>query len=199
MSGTGKEISIEYATAIADRVVEILRPSSKQIAVVGSVRRGEHRVSDIEILLEPIFAEQRDLFGSFAYRDNLAEDVIRSRILSRSGNEIIAWGPKLKRIMLANGVALEICMVLDPFQWGVAKVIKTGPAQFSRWVVTQSSNGGALPNGMYVEDLLLHISSGAVVPTPTEKEFFRAIGLAYTEPGARRPIWQRSTSANLRR
>ena len=59
---------LDEATAIAERVVEILRPHCDRIEVAGSVRRGKPEVGDIEVVCIPRTTVS-GLFGDIVERD----------------------------------------------------------------------------------------------------------------------------------
>ncbi len=184
---------------IAERIVEELRPYCERIEIAGSLRRRCEYVSDIEIVCEPrtgdvTRADDGDLFAS-THTLNLLDDYVSAQLagpvdwqprLDRNGRR--ACGRRYKRL-LVDGVPLDLFSVIPPAQWSVILAIRTGPAEFSRRLVTQRSHGGYLPDRYRVREGVLSMrtdTGGAAVPIDTEHELFDAIGIDWIEPEERR-------------
>jgi hypothetical protein len=147
-NGVPYEEMLEAATALAT----LLRPACECIEIAGSVRRQKGRnggpgPNDIEIVVIPrreaaeIGANQFDQCCGWL----LASGVLEHR-LDRNGRK--AWGSALKRaafIHAGRAYAADLFAVLPPAQWGVILALRTGPADFSRLLVTHASLGGACP------------------------------------------------------
>jgi DNA polymerase/3'-5' exonuclease PolX len=184
----------------------MLAPVTTRRQVVGSVRRRRAVVHDIEILVAPLLeVGEVNLFGDpTAYRDLLegfCRDQLRDGVFSHrlSADGKRADGGKYKRLWFAPSAALRAGSVgFDLFicrpaalhadtaqEWGVLEALRTGPAEFSRRLVTQRADGGLLPFGMRVADGVLW-RGNTRIETPDERAFFAAIGVDYIEPGERR-------------
>lgn len=103
------------------------------------------------------------------------------------GARFVKSGPRYKQIALPEGIKLDLFMVLPPAQWGVIFAIRTGPAEFSRWIVT-SRPTGALPAGYRVKDGGVRRNSweeGFIISMPEEIDFLDFLGLGWIEPGDR--------------
>jgi hypothetical protein len=109
-------------------------------------------------------------------------------------------GDRYKQLWLKYaGIAVDLFLVLPPAQWGVQAVIRTGPAEFSHWMVTKKSKGGALPDGYIVEDGVVgkRVFSlkgevrGNAISMPEEIDFLNFCGLGWIEPKDRVARWQR--------
>ena len=80
---------------------------------------------------------------------------------------------------------LDLFIVQPPAQWGVQFLIRTGPAMFSKWMVTQRRKGGALPS-------FAHVRGGAVwngetlISMPEESDYFEFCELLWITPERRR-------------
>lgn len=189
------------AKATAGLAVELrdaLAPHCERIEIAGSVRRGKPDPHDIELVAIPrveVTAAERDMFADteithaeFNHLDDaLAHWKAYGEIADRRDkNGRPAWGQRFKRC-LYDGVALDIFSVLPPAQFGVIFAIRTGPADFSREIVTSRLQGGYMPVGMQVQDGALWVSGGgrALVPTPEEEDFFGALELPVWEPRER--------------
>lgn len=166
--------------------------------ILGSIRRGKAEVNDIEILVEPKYElvpaglfgenEPRNLLFP-AMQQKLADGVIEHRpdVNGRGAfgerymriNWVIPESPELSE----ERVPVDFFVCLPPAQWGVLKVIRTGPAEFSHKVVSPRPYGH-LPMGMAVASGQL-LDRGNALETPDEQTFFDQIGLDYIEPEAR--------------
>jgi DNA polymerase/3'-5' exonuclease PolX len=103
---------------------------------------------------------------------------------------------KLEFIYKEEPIKIEVWMVFEDAQWGLAKLIRTGPADFNVRVMSF-----ALHKHWHVSDLLLHqheksvpgrkdackrgIDCKLLASTPTEKDVFEVLGLDYLLPEAR--------------
>lgn len=91
---------------------------------------------------------------------------------------------KLYRILLtAPKLVVEIWMT-TPEQWGCIFLIRTGPAEFSRHVVTRARYRGK----RFKDGRLFHDFSGQFITTPEEYDVFAALGMPYQEPPDRKVI-----------
>jgi DNA polymerase/3'-5' exonuclease PolX len=178
---------------IAEEIFELLNGSFDRIQVVGSVRRKALTAHDVELLIEPRYETRTtDMFGgasSFNALEWRCAELLASGVFAHAQPK--CWGSRLKRFVYA-GEIVELFIVLPPSQWGLASVIRTGPADFSHQVVTpkgQRCSGTGRP-GLMPRDLKVHdfgFYRGIVlVPTPEEDEVFALLGEAYVEPEARR-------------
>lgn len=188
------------ARPIADGLVKTLLPACDRLAIAGSIRRGAATVKDIEIVCIPSpipspTSAPTDLFGNvhpggLTGLDEQLGRMVASGALKRGGKD----GRRFKRFIvptLDGEIVLDLFIVLPPAQWGVIFTMRTGPADFSHWVVTSMSKGGALPGGMKVAEGQLWRNGEERVETPEEADFFEAIGLAWVEPGRREAKWRR--------
>jgi len=82
-------------------------------------------------------------------------------------------------------LAVDLFSVLPPAQWGVIMMIRTGPAEFSRRLVTPRGSGGLLPDGLRVRDGAIWDGEHAIA-TPEEDDVWRVLGLAPVAPEDRR-------------
>ncbi len=93
------------------------------------------------------------------------------------------WGPKLRAVHF-RGMTHEI-YTADADNWGSMVLIRTGPADFSRWVVTELQKHGLRHKDGRVVDTTKadpdHTGAN-VIPTPTEQRVFELIGTTYRKP-----------------
>lgn len=173
-------MKLEKARTIAEEFIEMLSPRCECIEIAGSIRRRKPEVKDIELVAIPKVREERDLFGELL--DTISE---LDEFDWSSYGEIIKNGSKYKQIRTFPLINLDLFIVLPPAQWGVIFAIRTGPADYSRWLVTQQRYGGAMPAGYFVQEGQLWGPHG-IIPTPEESDFFAEIGLICPLP------WDRS-------
>jgi DNA polymerase/3'-5' exonuclease PolX len=192
------------AKRISDNLAFWLAPHClRPPVVVGSIRRGKPDVKDCEILVYPNPAHPRPEFGQPVYLTALdkalagmqAEGTLRrikgAEVYRQYEIRTSIWG-----VQALTPFKLDLFIVTDPATWGVQMVIKTGPAEFSHWVVTSVTQGGALPYGYHFnEHNPWHVTGfeGQVRPMPEEKDFLDFLGLGWIEPADRQPKWSRDS------
>ena len=160
-------MELTRAREIAERVLALLRPFCVRAEIAGSIRRGKPEVGDIEIVVMP-----KDEW--FEFRVPGLFDCC----------EFVINGPRHKKIALADGLDLDLFIVLPPAQWGVIFTLRTGPAEFSYWIVNRRSCGGRLPSNCRVRDGQV-IRNGEPLPMPEEEDFLRLLELEGIAPGER--------------
>lgn len=182
-------IPLAEAQQLASEVVDLLRGVCERIEIAGSIRRKRKLIGDIEIVIEPRLTPAYDMFGEICGMVN--EQYEYSKLCREKGvlqprldiNGTGAWGERYQRAIY-KGFPLDIFCVLPPAQWGVIMAIRTGPATFSKRVVTGRLFGGRLPPGYHIKDGQLLIG-GQPVPVPTEEEFFRLAEIEWSPPEER--------------
>ena len=184
--------------AIGERLVETWAPACERIEIAGSVRRGAPDPHDLELVAIPrmqVAVAVRDMFRDTQttmsernlFDELLAEWKADGRLRDRPDkNGRGAWGPKFKRALTAEGVAVDIFSCGSPLgsQWGVIFAIRTGPADFSHALVTSRLDGGFMPVGMRVKDGHLW-RNDILVETPEEEALCRELGLPCWPPAER--------------
>lgn len=179
-------MDIQHATALGRELQELLHESGAvaQSILAGSIRRGAPFVKDIEIVVQPLddggspgLALERWLEGAV---DDPDTPLVKDTAVKR-------WGPKYKKL-LYKGQKLDLFIVTPPAQWGAILAIRTGPAEFSKALVTSRKWGGVLPPGLkQSEGRLVAVGKAGDRPieTPSEEEYFHALGLPWIEPRER--------------
>lgn len=194
-------VGLTRARSAANRLGDFLEPACKRVAIVGSVRRRRQRVKDIELLVEPkVFGVPPvDIFTQApeipTLDQQLALAVEAGWLKPRDKN-----GPRMKTLWvlseaggLVDWLKVDLFVVLPPAQWGSLMMIRTGPADYSQWMVTRRSAGGICPDHMrfYGGALMQQTYTvEEIVPTPEEEDVYRALGLAWTCP------WDRVAGKN---
>ena len=184
-------LPLAEAEKLSAELVELLSPVCVQLVVCGSIRRKADTAGDIDLVCEPQYAESLDIFGepiatvdTLAVRcDNLERDGVLAKRRDRNGRS--SWGPALKRAVFRN-LPVDIQIVTDPDVWGAWVLVRTGPADFNKRVVTPMFHGGWLPKGMKFRDGFQLWRGDSRIPTPTEEDVFRALSLQYIRPEDRR-------------
>ena len=182
----------QKAKAIADRLLSQLGPYCERIEIAGSVRRGKPDVHDIEIVAVPKITEQSDMFGNIVATGSEIDVAVRQ--LVQAGARLLKNGPRYKQLALPDEINLDLFLVLQPAQFGVLFAIRTGPAEFSKWLVTPRKDGGALPSHCRVRDGTV-LDGDAIMPMPEERSFFDFLSLGWIEPGQRQAGWSRGKAA----
>ena len=193
-----------WPLALARRYAEWLKiqllPGCARIVVAGSVRREKELCGDIELVCEAhgVMAAggQAGLFDGA--RPTLAGELARleraGALLPRAANN----GSKARKFFLETRNAfpgwklyprlkVDLFVVTPPAQFGPILAIRTGPRDYSQWLVTKHSKGGACPNELQFRDGALWDADGKVVSTPTEEDLFKVLGLRCVDPMYRVP------------
>lgn len=190
------------ALKVAERLIELFQPACERIEIKGSLVRLKPDVKDIDLLLVPDLSPlplPRAEFGKpvppvYKTRlDQLLGQMVEDKVIVMEKS-----GDRLKRFKVMNPfVAVELYSVLPPETWGVKSVIRTGPKDFSHWVVTRKRSGGALPNGYRVQHGAVYqgvteakdLSGETPIGFETELDFLNFLGLGWVEPKDRVANW----------
>lgn len=194
---------------------------SLSIKIAGGLRRGKPDVHDIEIVAKPILTAPRAEFGQKKPFATLFDRELQA--LQDDGYLFypLKNGPKMKQFPInldkfksdvdysmpsVDLFTVEFYLVTPPAEWGVDLVIRTGPGSesdnFSQWVVTQRSRGGALPDGYRVKHAAVWrveqldakdnpLPGERPLSMPTEQDFFDFLELPWIEPADRHAKWGR--------
>lgn len=171
---------------LAQRIVEELADVCDRIEVAGSLRRGHATPTDIDLVAVPR-VEPADLLGC-ATRSLLVD---RLQELRRAGRvvPIKGWGPEPQRMSFHVPARPSLTIELDlvPAQrFGSWLMIRTGPAEFSRRLVTARDRGGYLPADLRWADGFGLFRGEQALPTAEEDDVFTALGMAVVSPCERR-------------
>ncbi len=174
---------------IAEKLVTAMRPFCHRVEIAGSLRRGKSDCKDLEIVAQPRTLEQRDLFGEVRVELELSE--LDNCLKTLVYNDVL-WpakknGERYKQYTIRDvyPLKLDLFIVRSPAQWGAIYTIRTGPAAFSKKLVTQRRHGGHLPGQFKQKDGALW-ENNDLIETPTERAYFDALGLDWIAPEARR-------------
>ena len=160
----------------------------KKCEIVGSVRRGNAEVGDVEILYIPRYAEQVPAGGMFPEMVNLAdlvfEKMLRSGLLSKriskAGNEM--WGDKNKLALYNQSLAVDLFSCTEK-TWVCNLLCRTGGKETNKNIAIAARKKGLkwLSTGEGFED-----SDGKLFFMPqSERNIFDLVGIDYLEPEER--------------
>jgi len=175
-------MQLEEARRIGMEVIEMLAPRCERVMVAGSVRRGKAQPKDIELVLIPAMVERRvDLFTTeqvYSLDEVVLPELVEGRLVLDT--EVRRDGPRYKRLIhVRTGAVVEV-FAARPETWGYILALRTGPAEFMHKVVTARAYDGAMPPGRCAKSGWMWQYSGGrmrELPTPTEEDFFREVGL----------------------
>lgn len=166
--------------AIADSLVERLRPACHRIEIAGSLRRQRPMVGDIEIVAIPRL--DTDLFGVSLFTGDL------DRLLAQWPIEMVKNGPKYKQFSFASTAGrrytADLFLQPDPATWGVNFLLRTGAAEFSHRMVTPKWSGGWKPEGLEVRDARVW-RGDEVLDTFEEEQVFELWNMDFIRPEER--------------
>lgn len=195
----------KQALEMAEMLVDELRPACTRIEIAGSIRRGKPQVKDIEIVAIPDLTplpRPRLEFGKPIPKVHKTKlDALLFEMQMDGKVEFEKNGDKFKKLVLFDGnvvvpIKVDLFLVTPPATWGVQMAIRTGPADFSHWIVTRKRHGGALPNGYHVQDGAVWAGESQSqiserVGFDSELDFLDFLGLGWIEPGQRVEKWTR--------
>ncbi len=182
---------------LAEKIAERLAPACERIEVAGSLRRQATMVSDIELVLITKVTEQPDgLFKSPkpAILPVLAELEAQGKL------RLVKGQLRYRRYQVLTAepwIGLDLFITM-PKAWGYQLAIRTGPKDYSRWLVTQRSRGGGLADGYACADGMVwrtetrhtpsmgeRVELAEPVAVPEERDFFDLIAGGYVDPPLR--------------
>ena len=186
MSDTGLVMSLAQATQAAEAFADFIRPACHRVDIAGSIRRGKAEVSDIEIVCEPKRTAKLDMFGDVVGWTHELEDIDQWRDVSRRDtNGHFAYGQKYMRLWWREWPIDLFCTTPDSY--GLVHMIRTGPWQFSKRMMTPQRDGGLMPNFLKVRDgQVLDAVTDSPLTVQDERKLFALWRMDYAEPERRR-------------
>jgi DNA polymerase/3'-5' exonuclease PolX len=190
---TATRVSLARAEEVAIGLVATLGLGCERIEIAGSVRRQMPSVGDIELVAVPRVHAETHREGLFEERtvevDNL-QIVVDSLLLEgmlASHPTDPKRGPRYSKLLhVASGLQLDLFSA-RPSTFGLILAIRTGPASYSRWLVTEARD-----RGHHVAEGELHVGGAgcgfgpcATIPTPEEADVYRVLGLFHPIPEQR--------------
>ena len=187
---TGARIPLLEARQIAEEFARLFEGCWERWVIAGSVRRQMPDVGDIEHVVVPRMGVVAGT-GLFAEAGNMlwqrCDDLVASGEIVKAlygDKQQTRWGDKYRGVVW-RGTKHEI-FTADSSNFGCILAVRTGPAEFSRAMVTKLN-----ADGLYRQaDGYLRYASGASVgqikPCATEEAYFEAVGWKYKAPEERR-------------
>lgn len=154
-----------------------LAPACERTLIAGSIRRERPTIGDIELVVEPSYAPVTDMFGQEAGRRSLLDDALAGMPLAYTKN-----GERYKQF-LWRGMQVDL-FIATRETWGAVAAIRTGSAEFTRWLVTGRRHGGGCPSHLSVRDARVFGPEG-LLDTSTEELFFAALEQPCVAPAER--------------
>lgn len=129
----------EKAMKIANRFIKRLERHCHRIEIAGSLRREVPEVKDIELVVQPL----GKAFSHFVPFETVYRYPIYrylDKLRSNSQFKFLKDGNKFKQIAILNKhgeelIKIDLFLVVFPDQFGCVFLIRTGPADFSKWIV----------------------------------------------------------------
>lgn len=206
----------DSALKLAVRLVEQFRPAYKLVEIAGGVSRGKPDVHDIEIVgipnLEPQPRPRAEFGKPMPKYHKLKIDQLVADMVDRNEIILLANGDRYKKLWHVEcDVQIDLFLCIAPSEYGVFKLIRTGPEEFSQWCVTNRSKRGALPDGYFVKHNVVWVESyisrndvprdqdkAVSVLTdqnhlrmPVEMDFLNFLDLGWVDPHFRAAKWNR--------
>lgn len=171
---------LREARHLAKIIMHCLAPACERIEIAGSIRRGKAEVGDIELVAvgRPVI----NLLG-----EPTDETEIDWWLRERNGITIYKNGPRYKQFYAARGEeeGIQVDLFLaTAANWGYILMLRTGPAEFGRRMVTPRAWGGLLPPDIQVHDGQVWRGDEAL-DVPDEETLFALWGTEYIAPEAR--------------
>lgn len=160
----------EDALAIANEVLEELRPHCVRIEIAGSIRRKKALVGDIEIVAIP------KPYTTGAVESGIA--LVVNKWMKVKGK--MEYGKtKYTQRILKEGIKLDL-FVADETNWGLIFAMRTGSADFSHKVLASGwvSRGFKSIGGYMTRD-------GEKLEVKEEVDLFRIAGVLFKQPSER--------------
>lgn len=189
----GERLPLAVAKRLAEEVIELIEDATVRVAIAGSIRRQQDLVGDVEVVVQPKWrtSVSTDLFGTvdetpislFDERcQQLLDEGVFMKRLNVNGNP--AWGSELKW-GLYRGFGMDLYCA-TPDTWAVTMLLRTGPADFSKRVVTDRRHNGLCPSDLQFKGWRVRRRTGGdPLDTPDEASVFDALGMEYVAPERR--------------
>lgn len=203
---TATRVPLAQASGVADQLLTVLGLGCHRIAIAGSIRRQRPDVGDIELVAVPRVHTLHVADGLFGEREVTVDElqvVIDTLLMDgtlTSHPTHPARGPKYSKLIhVTSGLQVDLfCAKPDGSNFGLIYLIRTGPAAFSQYLVTE-----AKARGHHVAAGELHVGPGSrdprgewhpplgcpercsVIQTPEERDVFVALRMAEIPPERR--------------
>jgi DNA polymerase/3'-5' exonuclease PolX len=172
---------------VAKELLRLLAPSCERLEFAGSLRRETKEVGDIELVGIPKIDERITENPGFLFNPNaelsqkIKVNLLWEQLDVVAGRSYIKHGDKYRQFVrrVPGGEPIKVdVFTATPENWGLIMVIRTGPWEFSRYVMTQLNRSGYKSDegAVYVayrdEATGKLTPRGDPIPTPTEEDVF---------------------------
>ena len=202
---TGPRRPHAEARAQAERLIALLGGTFEGWTIAGSVRRQRPEVGDCEHVVVPKFVPRvtQTMFGPVQEGEtNLLWERIDQLVVAGAVSKAVyghqspddpdewtgpdtaairhRWGEKYRGVLF-EGFKHEI-FTATPANFGAILAIRTGPAEFSKHMVSVLKDGGIY---RMQDGCVRYSRDGAIRSCGTEEEFFRMCNVPYMPPSMR--------------
>ena len=185
MSKSEGRIPAAVAWNVAERLRERLGPTCTHFEIAGSLRRRLDAVGDVDVVCVPRMEGPLGVLPGLGNAAPVSFEREVDAIVAGSNGAITyeVNGPAIKRlrILLKDGATIkaDIYVTLDPTQFPVLLLIRTGSARHNAWL-----SGLARDQGMRLGADGLK-QDGQLLACASEAAIFAQLGLGYREPWMR--------------
>lgn len=169
-------MTLPFAQRCAERLVEWLTPHAERVVVAGSVRRRAAAPNDLDLVVIPRIAEDRDIFGTVVARRNATWLEIDRRA-SADKWEVRAAGAQIVTFV-AREVQVDVFFA-TPETFGTILLQRTGSKEHNIWLSKYAEARGGrwhVGTGLYL---------GRALYRDSEEGIYRALGLDFIPPEQR--------------
>lgn len=170
-------VDYKQMSEIAQPVLDVMSGFCTRIELAGSIRRKSSSCGDIDIVCIPKFDIGTNLFEKEEYVSHMEYCPLSSV------GTVTASGLRMKKLTVSTkkfgDFKCQVFIVIPPAQYGVLMAIRTGPARFSKFIVTSSIRPeGLLSAAHKVHDGGLYsIKDQTLIETPEEKDFLYYVNI----------------------
>jgi DNA polymerase (family 10) len=164
----------EVARAVARKIVKELQSACDRIEIVGSLRRGNPAVHDIDLVLLPKTSSEAFSLGDSTRLEELLEHLVeRGSLASVRGKDKV-------KCFVATKTEIPIDLYLArPETWATLLLIRTGSKEHNIRLAQRAKELGMKlrASGDGIED-----GHGNMLKVDAEEDVFRILGLPYLAP-----------------
>jgi DNA polymerase/3'-5' exonuclease PolX len=170
-----------FARDIAETSIDGIKDTCEQIEIVGSLRRHEVAVNNINIIAIPKFIQEKDetLFGE-PVQTNLLDRRL-SQYCFKGTLSLESNGPKIKRfIKSVDGDVVPIDIyIADKNTWWTLMLIRTGSKNHNIMLARRAID---MHMQLKADGSGLLSPGGSTIPIESEEHIFRLLNLPYRIP-----------------
>ena len=167
---------LKQAQTIAEGLKADVEPFCDRVEIGGSIRRKKPDVGDIELICIPTFAEvgtgQATLTGG---ETTVSENLLFGHLARHY--HVMKMGEKYCQIATQE-LKVDVFSA-TPETWGYILLLRTGPAKFSKFIVSELKKRGFTPKDGAI------LLGDEPIPTIEEIVVFQHLLISYIEPECR--------------